>query len=62
MKTVRPKIQNVLPSESMITIIEWKRKTRERKKKNIGYDKTGYLRISSGQVGPSPGSSRRLIE
>ena len=39
-----------------------KENKRERKKKNIGYDKTGYLRISSGQVGPSPGSSRRLIE
>jgi len=34
----------------------------EREKKNIGYDKTSYLRISSGQVDHSPGSGRRLIE
>jgi hypothetical protein len=55
------RIQNILPSESIITIIEEKGK-QEREKKIMGYDKTGYLRISSGQVGPSSGSSRRLIE
>ena len=31
----KTRIRNVLPSESIITIIEWKRKTRERERKRI---------------------------
>lgn len=43
----------------MIILIEKKNK---KEKGNMGYDKTGYHRVSLGQVSPSSRSSRRLIE